>query len=90
MEGESWGGESGVGKPVLVTDMKHPRACMRDESDQTGVSGPREETVSSRRCRSLDLSGQWRTACSSVSGAEAQRGQVVSGSSSHQEGWAAK
>ena len=89
-EGESGGGESGVGKLVLVTDMKRPRACIREESDQTGLSGPREETVSSRRCRSLDLSGQWRKACSSVSGAEAQRGHVVSRFSLNQEGWAAK
>ena len=59
---------------------------MREESDQTGLSGQREETASRKRCRSLELSGQWRTACSSVSGAEAQRGQVVSGFSFYQEG----
>ena len=77
-------------KPVQVTDMKRPRACMREELDQTGLSGPREETASSKECRSLDLSGQWRTACSSVSGAEAQWGQVVSGLSLYQEGCAAR
>ena len=63
---------------------------MRKESDQTGLSGPRKETASSKRCRSHDLSGQWRTACSSVSGVEAQRGQVVSGFSVYQEGCAAR
>ena len=69
-EGESGRGEAGRGKPVLVTDMKRPRAGMRVESDQTGLSRAREETASSRWCRSLDLSRQYRTACSSVSGAE--------------------
>ena len=47
-----------MGKPVLVTDMKRPGVCIREESDQTGLSGPREETASGRRCRSLDLSWQ--------------------------------
>ena len=79
-----------MGKPVLVTDIKRPRACMRVESDQTGLSGPREETASSKRYGSLHFSGQWRTACLSVSGAEAQRGQVVSGCSLYQEGCAAR
>ena len=80
----------GVGKLVLVTDMKRPWACMREQLDQMGLCGPREETASSRRCRSLDLSGQWRTPCYSVAGAEAQQGQVVSGFSLYQEGWAAR
>ena len=80
----------GVGKPVLVTNMKRPRACMRVESDQAGLSVLREERASSKRSRSLDMSGQWRTACSSLSGAKAQRGQVVSGCSLYQEGCAAR
>ena len=37
-----------------------------------------------------DLAGQWRMACSKVSSPERHRGQEVSGSSDHQEGWAAK
>ena len=51
-----------MGKLVLVTDIKRLRACMRVESDQMGLSGPREDTASSKRCRSLDLSRQCRTA----------------------------
>ena len=90
MEAESGGRESGVGNLVLVTEMKRPMACMREESYQAGLSGPREETVSSRRCCSLDMWGQYMTACSSVSGAEAQGGQVMSGFSLYQERWAAK
>ena len=66
--------------------MKRPRACKRVVSDHMGLSGPREKTASSKRCRSLDLSGQWRTACLSVSGAEAQQRQVVPEFSLYQEG----
>ena len=47
-----------VGKPVLVMAMKRPRACMSVGSDQVGMSGPREETFSSRRALSLAFSGQ--------------------------------
>lgn len=79
-----------MGKPVQVTDMNRPRACMKEESDQTGLSRLREKTTSSKRCRSLDLSGQRRTVCSSTSGAEAQRGPVVSGFSLSQEGCAVR
>ena len=57
-EGDCGGGQARVVKPVLVTDMKHPRGCKRVESAQIGLSGPREETASSRRCCSLDLFGQ--------------------------------
>ena len=63
---------------------------MSEKSNQTGLFGRREETASSKWCYSLDLSAQWRTACSSVSGAEAQRGQVVSRFSLYQEGCAAR
>ena len=79
-----------MGNPVFVIDRKCSRACMRVEPDQMGLSAPREDGASSKRCRSVDLSGQCRTAGLSVSGAEAQRGQVVSGSSSYQEGCAAR
>ena len=58
-EGErDWVGVAYVGKPVLVMEMKRPRACMRVGSDQAGLSEHREETASSRQVLSLDLSGQ--------------------------------
>ena len=44
-EREEMGREIWVGKLVLVTEMMRPRVCVRVESDQTGLSRPREETV---------------------------------------------
>ena len=55
-----------------------------------GLCGPREETPSSRQALSLAFSGQWRIACSNVSGAESHREHVVSGCSWYQEGCAAR
>ena len=60
--------------------MKCPRARMREVDDHSGLSFPREETSPSRRSLSRVLPGQWRIACSKVSGAEAHRGQVLFGS----------
>ena len=53
-----------------------------------GLLEPRQETASSRRDLSLYLSGKSRIACLNVSGVEAYRGHVVSGSSWYQDGCA--
>jgi len=78
------------GKPVLVVVMYSPRARVRWGSDHTLASWPREETSFSRRSRSLDRAGQERMACWNVSGSVSHRGQVRLGSSSDQDGWAAR
>lgn len=81
VEGKDVRGESEVGKPVFVTEITCWRTWMSVESDQMGLSRLKEETASSRRCRSFDFSGQWGIVCLNVSGTAAQRGQVVSGCS---------
>ena len=78
------------GKPVFVFVMYSPRARIRWGLDPSVASRPREETSFTRRSRSLAWAGQVRIACRKFSGSVAQRGQVWSGSSSNQEGWAAR
>jgi len=78
------------GKPVFVLVMYSPRARISWGSDQRAASCPREETSFSRRSRSHVRAGQGRMACWKDSGLVPQRGQVRSGSSSDQEGWAAR
>jgi len=91
--GEGWRKYSGImsgGKPVLVFVMYSLKARTRRGSDHRVASCPSEETCFSRRSRSLDRAGQVRIACWNVSGSVSQRGQVRLGSSSNQEGWAAR
>ena len=78
------------GKAVRVAVMKRPSACVRVLSDHRGLSSSSEVTSPSRRVLLRVLSGQWRIACSKVSGAEPHRGQASWGSSLHQEGCAAR
>ena len=52
------GRERGTGKPSSVTGIKRPRACICEGSVHTGLSGPSEDTSSSKRVFSLILSGQ--------------------------------
>jgi len=63
---------------------------MREGSDHIGASSAREETSFSRRFRARVRAGQERMACWKDSGPVSQRGQVGSGFSSDQEGWAAR
>jgi len=78
------------GKPVLVSVIYSPRARTRWGSDHQGASCPREVTPFSRRSRTLARAGQVRMAWWKVSDSVPQRGQVGFGSSSNQEGWAAR
>ena len=78
------------GKPVLVTVMYSPRARMRWGSVHSGESCPREETTFGRRSRTHERAGQVSMAGWKDSGSVPQRGQVVSGFLSNQEGWAAR
>jgi len=61
------GGVSG-GKPVFVVMIYSPKARMRRGSVHRSASGPREETSSSKRSRTLFLVGQVRMACMKDSG----------------------
>jgi len=88
--GLCWSGSMSGGKPVFVCVMYSPRARMRVWSDHIGGSCAREETSFSRRFRTRVRAGQVRTACWKDSGPVSQRGQVGSGFSSDQEGWAAR
>jgi len=78
------------GKPVLVFVMYTPRARSKRGSDNRGESYPREETFFSRRSRSLARAGHDYMAYWNVLGSVSQRGQVKLGSSSDQDGWAAR
>jgi len=86
----NWSGSMSGGKPVLVSVMYSPKARMRVGSDHIAASCAREETSFSRRFRARVRAGQVRSACWKDSGPVSQRGQVGSGLSSDQEGWAAK
>ena len=77
-------------KPVFVSVMYSPRVRIRVGSDHIGASCAREETSFSRRFRTRVQAGQVRTVCRKESGPASQRGQVGSGFSSDQEGWAAR
>ena len=88
--GLNWSGSMSGGKPVLVSVMYSPRARRRVGWDHIGASCAREETSFSRRFRACVRAGQVRTACWKDSGPVSQRGQVGSGLSSDQEGWAAR
>jgi len=83
-------GSMSGGKPVFVSVMYSPRARMRVGSDHIDASCAREETSFSRRFRTRVRAGQVRTLCWKDSGPVSQRGQVGSGFSSDQEGWAAR
>ena len=50
------------GKPVFVSGMYSPSACMRRGSDHIGASCAREETFVSRRSRTREQAGQVRLA----------------------------
>jgi len=78
------------GKPVFVSEMYSPRARMRSGSLHSSASCPREETSFSRRFLASDRAGQARMACWKESGSIPHRRQVILGSSSDQEGWAAR
>jgi len=78
------------GKPVFVSVMYSPRACMRRGSDHIVASCAREETSFSRRSRARVRAGQVRMACWKDSGPVLHRGQVGSGFSSNHAGWAAR
>ena len=54
---------------------------------QSGLSAWNDRVGSRYRALGLDLAGPCRMGCSNVSSSERQRGQRVSGSSDHQEGW---
>jgi len=90
MGGKKCSGIMSGGKPVLVVVMYSPRARIRCGSDHRLESWPREETSFSRRSRSPDRAGQDRRACRNVLGSISHRGQVRLGSSSNQDGWAAR
>ena len=78
------------GKPVFVRVMYSPRVRSRWGSDHKMESRPREETSFSSTSRSLARAGQERMACWNVSGSISHRGQERLGSSSDQDGWAAR
>jgi len=78
------------GKPVFVSVMYSPSARMRRGSDHIVASCAREETSFSRRSRTRVRAGQVRMACWKDSGPFPHRGQVGSGFSSNDEGWAAR
>ena len=92
LEGEDgwlWGSILG-GKPVWVTGMNWPKACMRWVDDQRGLLSSSDDTSPSRRDFSRFFRGQWRMAWAKVLGAEAHRGQVWLGESFRHEGCAAR
>jgi len=78
------------GKPLFVSVIYSPKARMRWGSVHLVASCPREETPCSRGSRALARAGQVRMTCCKVAGPVLQRGQVRSGFSSNQEGWAAR
>jgi len=78
------------GKPVSLSVMCSPKAHLRWGSVHNLASLRREETSFSRRARTLAQAGPGRMACWNVSGPVPRRGQVRSGFSSNQEGWAAR
>ena len=78
------------GKPVWVTVMNWPSACVRGFDVQRGLPSSREVTSPIRRVLSRALVGQCKIACVKDSGAEPHRGQVSFGSWLHQEGCAAR
>ena len=78
------------GKPVLVAERYWLKAWRCSLLSHRGLSARSDRVGSRYRSRCLDLAGQCRMACSNVSVSERQRGQEVSGSSDHQEGWAAR
>jgi len=78
------------GKPVFVSVMYSPKGRKRWGSVHSVASRPREETSFSWRSRTLARAGQVRMACWNVSGSVLQLGQVGSGFSWNQEGWAAR
>ena len=88
-EGRGEGAISG-GNPVLVADMYRLNAWRWSLLSQRGLSACNDRVGSRYRSLSPDFAGQCRMACSNVSSLERQRGQEASGSSDHQEGWAAK
>jgi len=75
------------GKAPAVDLMNRERAPNRAAEDQTGASGPMSRTPWRWRDLAGSLAEEWRMACSNVSGAPWQLGQVV-GRSLSQEGWA--
>ena len=77
------------GKPVLVAEWYWPKAGRRSLLSHRGLPACSEMVGSRYRSLCLALAGQCRLACSNVSVSQRQRGQVVLGSSEHQEGWAA-
>ena len=78
------------GKPVLVAERYWLSAWRCSLLSQRGLPADSDRDGSRYRFLCLDLAGQCRMACSNVSVSERQRGQEVSGSSDHQEGWAAR
>jgi len=91
MEGRGlWSGSMSGGKPVFVSVMYLPKACMRWGLDHIATSCPREERAFSRPSRTRVRAGQVRMACWKDSGPVSHRGQVRSGFSSNHKGWAAR
>ena len=88
-KGRGEGAISG-GNPVLVAERYRLSAWRWSLLSQKGLSACKDRVGSRYRSLSLDFAGQCRMACLNVSSSERQRGQEVSGSSDHQEGWAAR
>ena len=88
-EGRGEGAISG-GKPVLVAERYWLSAWKCSLLSKRGLSADSDRVGSRYRTLRPDLAGQCRMACSNVLASERQRGQEVSGSSDHQEGWAAR
>ena len=78
------------GKPVLVAERYWLSAWRCSLLSQRGLSACSDRVGSRYRTLYLDLAGHCRMACSNVSVSERQRGQEVSWSSDHHEGWAAR
>ena len=78
------------GKPVLVLVMNWPWALISRGSVRMGLSASMVSTSFSRRSRARKRAGLLRMACWNVSWSVPHRGQVRTGSSLNQEGWAAR
>ena len=89
LEGKGEGAISG-GKPVLVAVRYWLNAWRCSLLSHRGLSARSDRVGSRYRSLCLDLAGHCRIACSNVSALERHRGQEVSGSSDHHEGWAAR
>jgi len=79
-----------VGRPVFVSVIYSSKARMSWGTDHIVPLCSREETSFSRRSWARAREGQVRMGCWKYSGPVTQCGQVRSGFSSNDEGWAAR